>query len=146
MNTNGLEINKMSGRPAPVDRETSRRPGVPMLTKPGAAGGTTGVIPQQEQTVPVLVGVEVFRLTPIFGTAVPPRGLSGVVRRSAYKIPEHKGGRWMMLILADRIDVWEGRIARHPFLTTLVLAAVGGGIWWRNDRSRRRATLRWLAR
>jgi hypothetical protein len=47
--------------------------------------------------------------------------------------PRAQGGRWMLLIVADRIDVWEGRIARHPLLTGLALAAIGSGFWWRRS-------------
>jgi hypothetical protein len=64
-------------------------------------------------------------LTPVFSSAVPPRGLSGVMRRRAYAIPEHKARRWMTLLLADRVDVWEGRLGRHTLLgAVLGVAAV----------------------
>ena len=44
-------------------------------------------------------------VTPVFGTAVPLKGLSGVVRRLAYKYGEGRARHWLMLIAADRIDV-----------------------------------------
>jgi hypothetical protein len=49
---------------------------------------------------------------PAFGAALPARGLSGVVRRAAYRIPERRPARWVLLLAADRIDVLEGRAAR----------------------------------
>ena len=44
--------------------------------------------------------------------AAPARGLSGAVRRLAYGIPEHRAGRWALLLVADRIDVVEHRATR----------------------------------
>jgi hypothetical protein len=49
-------------------------------------------------------------LTPVYGTAQPPRGASGFLRRAAYRIPEHRARRWMLLMLADRVDVMEHRV------------------------------------
>jgi hypothetical protein len=67
------------------------------------------------------------RLTPVFGTSVPPRGLSGLLRRQAYAIPDHHPLHWQTLLLADRVDVWEHRLAdgarEHPFLTAMGIAA-----------------------
>lgn len=108
-------------RPEPVDRDPSRRPGVPMI---GRATSPTGVMTQQQPTVPVLVGVEVGQLTPVFGTTVPLRGLSGLIRRAAYRIPEHKAARWLLLMIGDRVDVMEGRVQRHPFVATLLLGGL----------------------
>lgn len=48
--------------------------------------------------------------TPVFGTAQPPRGASGRLRRWAYSIPETRARRWMLLLAADRVDVLEDRI------------------------------------
>jgi hypothetical protein len=114
-----------SFRPEPVDRDPSSRPGVPMLNKPSVERVMTGSLAQQAAHVPVMVGVEVGKLTPVFGSAVPPRGLSGLIRRAAYHIPEHKAGHWLLLMLGDRIDVWEGRLERHP---VGAIMALGGFI------------------
>ncbi len=119
-----------SFRPEPVDRELSSRPGVPMLNKPSVERVVTGAVAQQPSRVPVLVGVEVGKLTPVFGTAVPPRGLSGLVRRAAYRIPEHKAAHWMLLLLGDRIDVWEGRLERHPVGTVMALGGLITALSW----------------
>ena len=71
--------------------------------------GVRPPLDQQQTDVTILVGVDVGKLPPVFGTAQPPRGLSGLLRRAGYKIPEHKAGRWMTLLFADRVDVWESR-------------------------------------
>src|SRR4051794_13667140 len=94
-------------RPDAVDMDVSQRPGVPMLNKPNKDRAVSGSIPQQEPTVEILVSPEVGRLPPVFGTTLPPKGLSGAIRRAAYKIPDHKANHWTLLMLGDRVDIWE---------------------------------------
>jgi hypothetical protein len=121
-----MEDTGIGGIPAfarvePVDRDVHRRPGVPMIPDrvaewPPVAGRP--IVPQETHQR-ILTGVEA-RLnfkgerTPVFGTSVPPRGLSGLIRETAYTLPEHKASRWLLLMVGDRVDVWEGRIARNP--------------------------------
>ena len=64
----------------------------------------------QPQNIEVLHSVERPNLTAVFGTAAPPSGLSGMIRRKAFEYSENSFGRWMPLILADRINVFEGII------------------------------------
>ncbi|MDP9429739.1 MAG: hypothetical protein M3Q47_13065 [Actinomycetota bacterium] len=46
-------------------------------------------------------------LTPVFGTAQPLRGVSGAVRRYAYRrFSEGRTAHWLLLIAGDRIDAW----------------------------------------
>lgn len=64
--------------------------------------------------------------TPVFGTAVPARGVSGVLRRAAYGVPEHRPARWALLLVADRVDVLERRLAGGWWLLPAgALAAAG---------------------
>jgi hypothetical protein len=63
---------------------------------------------QQGETVEILKSVERPNLTSVFGTSSPPSGLSGMIRRLAYKYSESSYGRWLPLILADRVDMVEG--------------------------------------
>lgn len=63
---------------------------------------------QQDQTVEILQSVERPNLTAVYGTSKPPSGLSGIIRRLAYKYSESSYGRWLPLILADRVDMVEG--------------------------------------
>ncbi|HVT06653.1 MAG TPA: hypothetical protein VHO67_04310 [Polyangia bacterium] len=117
-----------NGRPEAADADPSSRPGVPMYKPSGTSSEIVRPpLEQQQSDVEVLVGRDIGQLTPVYGTCQPPRGLSGILRRAGYKIPEHKAGRWMTLLLADRVDVWESRVRRHPILTALVVAAVVGG-------------------
>lgn len=129
-----------SGRPLPVDADLSRRPGVPMLPPNPAPYPTVAGRALESQTGggEVLMGVEArinvkSEVTPVYGTSVEPRGLSGMVRRASYKIPEHNASRWMLLMLGDRIDVLEGKITRHPVRTALI--AFGLLYWWGHRRA-----------
>jgi hypothetical protein len=65
---------------------------------------------QQQGSVEVLKSVERPNLTAVYGTSRPPKGLSGLIRRLAYKYSESSYGRWLPLILADRVDMVEGVI------------------------------------
>ena len=47
-------------------------------------------------------------LTAVFGTVSPPTGLSGVLRRFAFKYSESSYGHWLPLMLADRVGEVEG--------------------------------------
>jgi hypothetical protein len=62
----------------------------------------------QEAFVEVLHSTERPNLTAVFGTSSPPRGLSGLIRRRAFRKSEGKWGHWLMLLFADRINVVEG--------------------------------------
>ncbi|QRK11440.1 hypothetical protein JQX13_16010 [Archangium violaceum] len=99
-----------------VDGDPNKRPGVPMLLKPRVRGGAHWEKPERQPPpdVPVLKRAELDELTPAFSTAIPPRGLSGVLRRVAYGIPEHLVRHVMLLLLADRVDVVESRLFRFP--------------------------------
>jgi hypothetical protein len=63
---------------------------------------------QQAQTVEVFCSTERPGITPIFGTAQPPKWLSGAIRRLAYKLPENDLRHWLMLLAADRVNMVEG--------------------------------------
>lgn len=121
----------MRTRTEAPDRRPSSRPGVPMY---GQAGTHAAIkkppLDQQQTDAEVLVGVDVGHLTPVFGTMQPPRGLSGLIRRAGYRVPEHKAGRWMLLLLGDRVDVWENRLRRNRW-TVLAAAAAAGLFLWR---------------
>jgi hypothetical protein len=43
----------------------------------------------------------------VFGTACPPRGLSGALRDVGYRMSEGRIGRWLTLLLADRVNIVE---------------------------------------
>ncbi|MCK8502380.1 hypothetical protein VZQ01_10890 [Myxococcus faecalis] len=105
----------MPDRPVPgaaADLEFSSRPGVPMETLPHPLPGARMPIRFQHSPVRVFKHPGRAQLPPVYGTAQPPKGLSGLLRRVAYGVPDHKARHWMVLLLADRVDVWEHRLAR----------------------------------
>jgi len=65
-------------------------------------------VQQPTHKMEVLHSNERPNLTAVFGTAPPPSGLSGVIRRMAFKHSENSYAHWLPLILADRINVVEG--------------------------------------
>ncbi|QOY96111.1 hypothetical protein IM543_09920 [Massilia sp. UMI-21] len=100
-------LSHIQGWGADLDRKN--RPAVPMeRTPPRFIDAKPGDPPQQPETVEVLVSPERPGITPIFGTAQPPSGLSGMIRRLAFKSTENDLRHWMLLLLADRINVVEG--------------------------------------
>jgi hypothetical protein len=70
--------------------------------------------------------------TPV-GAAESTGGFSGALRRIAYRIPEHRARHWLLLLLADRVNLVEERLIesarRRPALalTGLVAGALVGG-------------------
>ena len=66
--------------------------------------------PQQPVNIPVFHSIERPGITRVFGTSVPPTGLSGAIRKWAYGYSEATAVHWMGLIFADRVDVVQGVI------------------------------------
>ncbi len=108
--------------------ENVERPGVPRESVPEPL---SRVAARQEPTVEVLMPPGRSELTPVFGTTLPPRGVSGLLRRAAYRIPEHKATHWQLLMLADRVDAWGWR------LVPAALAVAALGARWALKRWRR---------
>ncbi len=64
--------------------------------------------PQQGSEVEILQSIEHVRRPAVFGTSTPPRGLSGIIRRIAFRWSESNWIHWLLLMGADRIDMVEG--------------------------------------
>lgn len=64
--------------------------------------------PKQEMTFKEFHSIERPGMTPVFGTSVPPKGLSGLIRAFAFRYSEGSWGHWLPLLLADRINMIEG--------------------------------------
>src|SRR4051812_32043913 len=62
----------------------------------------------QQVNAEILKSTERPYLTAVFGSRVPPSGLSGALRRFAFKYSENMYRHWLTLLLADRIQVIEG--------------------------------------
>ena len=101
------ELQHINGWGADLDRKD--RPAVPMeRTPPRFIHQPEGELPQQSERVEVLVSPERPGITQLFGTAQPPSGLSGMIRRLAFKSTENDLRHWLLLLLADRVNVVEG--------------------------------------
>jgi hypothetical protein len=62
----------------------------------------------QEQEVEILQSIEHIRRPAVVGTSSPPAGVSGVMRRAAFRWSESNWLHWLLLLGADRINVVEG--------------------------------------
>lgn len=123
---------------AGVDAKAERRPGIPMELEPPRPMGAAHWEAPDRQPDPgnILRRKGLPELTPVFGTAVPPRGVSGGIRRGAYRIAEHRTSHWLFLLLADRVDALEHGARRLPFLLS-----IGGSILAAATATRARRTL-----
>ncbi len=122
-----------------VDADPRRRPGVPMENDPPRPVGAAHWTEPERQSDPgnVLKRKGLPQLTPVFGTAIPPRGLSGVMRRAAYEIPEHHTSHWLVLLLADRVDAMEHRLVRVLPFALPAVAALGVAAFAMRPKRRR---------
>jgi hypothetical protein len=115
------QLQHIPGWGADLDRKD--RPAVPMeRTPPRFIHVPEGQPVQQARTVEVFCSPERPGITPLFGTAQPPRGLSGAIRRLAYKLTENDLRHWLMLLAADRVDMVEGVVddLRHGHLPNVL--------------------------
>ena len=95
-----------------VDLDPKDRPSVPREKfDPGLSGAHWDFPERQPETWPRERSIEHKFLTPVFGTSCPPRGLSGMVRKHAYrKYSEGRAAHWLLLLAADRVDAVEGAV------------------------------------
>ena len=123
-----------------ADLDPARRPAVPMEHTPPRLQGRHPTQPvQQPQTVEILHSIERPGITPVFGTSVPPRGLSGWMRRRAFRRSESDVRHWMMLLAADRVNVVEGLLAdarKSPGARAALISVAGVlfATWWLRRR------------
>jgi hypothetical protein len=92
--------------------------------------------PQQEVDIEVLQSIERPTITRVFGNSTPPKGVSGAIRRYAFKYSESNALHWMVLLMADRVNVVEGIISdlRRGILPNLWIEK-GWRAEWRTNRS-----------
>jgi hypothetical protein len=93
-----------------VDADEENDPTYPMKHRSEAAhkGMNYERVVQQPQDVEILHSIERPGVTRVFGTTAPPSGLSGKLRRHAFKYSEATAKHWMTLVLADKVNVVEG--------------------------------------
>jgi hypothetical protein len=95
-----------------VDRDPTDRPSVPKESfDPGVTGAHWEFPERQEERWPRERSVEHACVTPVFGTSCPPKGLSGVIRKYAYRrFSEGRAAHWLLLLGADRVDTVESHL------------------------------------
>ena len=121
-----------------VDADPENDPTYPMKNRNDGehAGYSWERPPQQPITVEVLHSNERPDVTSVFGTSTPPVGLSGVIRRVAFRYSESSYGHWLPLMLADRVSVAEGVLGDlgHGHVPNL-FAERGWKAEWRHNRA-----------
>jgi hypothetical protein len=101
-----------------VDLDPADRPSGSRLNyAPDTTGAHWHFPERQPEKWPRERSIEHAFVTPVFGTAQPPKGLSGAIRKFSYATySEGRLGHWLLLILADRVDAWEEHL--RSFTTT----------------------------
>jgi hypothetical protein len=91
--------------------------------------------PQQPVTVEILHSNERPNISAVFGTVNPPSGLSGRIRRLAFRYSEESLKHWFALVLADRINMIEGIISdmKNDGMPN-VFAEMGWGAEWKYNK------------
>ena len=120
-----------------ADLDPAVRPAVPMERTPPRLANVHWEAPaQQPHTVKVFHSTERPGLTPVFGTTVPPSGVSGLIRAGAFRYSENDLRHWLMLLFADRVNVVEGVIEdlAHGHVPNL-FREMGGPAEWKYNRA-----------
>ena len=92
--------------------------------------------PQQPVNTEILRSIERPNVTSVFGTSTPPSGLSGVIRRIAFRYSESSYGHWLPLMLADRVSVVEGILGDLKYgHVPNIFAELGWKAEWKHNRT-----------
>lgn len=120
-----------------VDVDTGNNPTYPMRhIEDQVTRGLSWPRPaQQHPDVEILRSIEHNRLPAVVGTSVPPHGISGALRRYAFRRSESDWWHWLLLMGADRINVVEGVVddlsrGKVPNIP----AEMGARAEWRHNR------------
>jgi len=121
-----------------IDADPENEPTYPMKRYTGADHDRLNYdrAPQQPIDVEVLHSIERPGVTRVFGATVPPSGVSGMLRRYAFRFSEGSSAHWMTLILADRVNVVEGILddLRHGHIPN-IFAEKGWKAEWKYNRA-----------
>lgn len=101
-----------------VDLDPKNRPSVPREQfDPNFSGAHWDLPERQPEKWPRERSIEHKFLTPVFGTSCPPKGVSGMMRKYAYKrFSEGRAAHWLILMAADRVDALGSHL--RSFLST----------------------------
>lgn len=89
-----------------ADLDPADRPSVPRLQPATTETGAHWRLPEEQPELwPRERSIEHERLPPVFGTSCPPRGVSGAMRKYAYRrYSEARAAHWLVLLAAERVD------------------------------------------
>jgi hypothetical protein len=130
-----------------ADLDPADRPSHPKLQYAPESTGARWRFPERQ---PGAEGrersIEHAFVTPVFGTAQPLHGVSGMIRRLAYRrFSEGRLAHWLLLIAGDRVDAWGSHLRSfaslhpdNPVTETGVLAELSADGTSRSGRSDRR--------
>jgi len=95
-----------------ADLDPADRPSYPRERFDPAASGAHWDFPvRQEEPYARERSIEHGILPPVFGTAQPLHGVSGIIRRAAYaKYSEGRLAHWLLLVLGDRVDAFGAHV------------------------------------
>ena len=135
-----------------VDIDPNDRPSVPRLQfDPNLSGARWELPEQQPEKWPRERSIEHGRLTPVFGTSCPPKGVSGAIRKLAYRrYSEGRAAHWLLLLAADRVQATGAHIAAllklhpDPIASGLRGELKGNGIASRFGKKRTDVKHQWL--
>lgn len=137
-----------------ADLDPADRPSVPRERFDPSLSGAHWEHPErQPEKWPRERSVEHTELPPVFGTAQPPQGLSGAIRKYAYaKYSEGQAAHWLLLMAGDRADTLESALRSlltlrpdNPVTETGVLAEVKRhGVRSRLGRNRADVKHQWM--
>jgi hypothetical protein len=121
-----------------IDADPENEPTYPMKHYTGADHQRLNYErpPQQPQQEEILQSIERPTITRVFGTSTPPSGVSGMLRRYAFKFSEGSSGHWLTLILADRVNAVEGIVddLKRGHIPN-ILAERGWNAEWKYNRN-----------
>ena len=122
-----------------VDADPENDPAYPMKRRTNLehAGYTWDRPAVQHEDVEVLHSNERPNVTATFGESTPPSGLSGMLRRFAFRYSESNYGHWLPLMLADRVNMVEGVVSdllhgRGPRM----IEELGWRTEWKHNRAK----------
>ncbi len=133
-----------------ADLDPADRPSHPKLRyDPGSTGAHWRFPDRQPGAEGRERSIEHAFVTPVFGTAQPLHGASGLIRRLAYRrFSEGRLAHWLLLIAGDRVDAWGSHVRSlaslhpdNPVTETGVLSELFADGTARSGRSDRRHQL-----
>ena len=121
-----------------IDADPENEPTYPMKKWTGDDHKRSNYVRPELQPVDVeiLHSNERPNVSAVFGNQNPPSGLSGVVRRYAFKYSEESLKHWFALVMADRINVIEGIIddIKHGIMPNIIKEKGMKAAWQHNRK------------